>query len=165
MFASLSDRLGDVFTRLRRRGALRESDVTAALREVRVALLEADVALPVVKDFINAVGQRAVGEEVLRSITPAQMVVKIVNDQLTEALGAKSSALDLAVTPPAAILMVGLQGSGKTTTTAKLGLWLTNKEKKKVLLVSTDTQRPAAQEQLHVLADQAGLRFLSVISG
>ena len=165
MFASLSDRLGDVFTRLRRRGALRESDVTAALREVRVALLEADVALPVVKDFIHAVGQRAVGEEVLRSITPAQMVVKIVNDQLTEALGAKPSALDLAVTPPAAILMVGLQGSGKTTTTAKLGLWLTNKEKKKVLLVSTDTQRPAAQEQLQVLADQAGLRFLSVIAG
>jgi signal recognition particle subunit SRP54 len=165
MFDSLSDRLGEVFTRLGKRGSLKESDVTAALREVRVALLEADVALPVVKDFIAAVGERAVGEEVLRSITPSQMVVKIVNDQLTKALGATASALDLAVTPPATILMVGLQGSGKTTTSAKLGLWLTDKEKKKVLLVSADTQRPAAQEQLQTLAGQAGLRFLSVIKG
>ena len=165
MFDSLSNRLGEVFDRLKRRGALRESDVNGALREVRVALLEADVALPVVKDFIEAVRERAVGEEVLRSITPAQMVVKIVRDHLTEMLGAELSAIDLAASPPVAILLVGLQGSGKTTTAAKLALRLTNRDKKKVLLVSTDTRRPAAQEQLEVLASHAGIACLAVVPG
>ena len=165
MFDSLSNRLGEVFDRLKRRGALREGDVNGALREVRVALLEADVALPVVKEFIEAVRERAVGEEVLRSITPAQMVIKIVRDRLTEMLGAELSAINLAARPPVAILLVGLQGSGKTTTAAKLALRLTNRDKKKVLLVSTDTRRPAAQEQLEVLARQAGIARLAVVPG
>ncbi len=165
MFDSLSNRLGDVFNRLKRRGALREGDVNGALREVRVALLEADVALPVVKEFIEAVRERAVGEEVLRSVTPAQTIIKIVHDHLTEMLGAELSAINLAASPPVAILMVGLQGSGKTTTAAKLALRLTNRDKKKVLLVSTDTRRPAAQEQLDVLASHAGVASLAVLPG
>jgi signal recognition particle subunit SRP54 len=165
MFDSLTTRLGDVFDRLKRRGALSESEIAEALREVRVALLEADVALPVVKDFIAAVGERAVGQEVLRSVTPGQMVVKIVHDHLVETLGAEVSEINLVGTPPAVILMVGLQGSGKTTTTAKLGLRLVRRAKKKVLLASLDIYRPAAQQQLAVLGDQAALAVLPVVFG
>ncbi|MEE8533814.1 MAG: signal recognition particle protein [Alphaproteobacteria bacterium] len=165
MFESLTGRLGEVFDRLKRRGALSEAVVTAALREVRVALLEADVALPVVKDFIARVKERAAGSEVLKSVTPAQMVVKIVNDELTAMLGPDSAGLDLAAPPPVAVLMVGLQGSGKTTTTAKLGLRLATAEKKKVLMASLDVRRPAAQAQLAVLGEQAGVATLPIVEG
>jgi signal recognition particle subunit SRP54 len=166
MFESLSDRLGDVFARLRKRGALTDSDVVEALREVRVALLEADVALPVVKDFVATVKERAVGQEVIRSITPGQMVVKIVHDTLVEQLGGEGAAeLDLNAAPPVPILMVGLQGSGKTTSTAKIALRLTQKERKKVLMASLDVRRPAAQEQLKVLGEQAGVATLPIIPG
>ncbi|MEY3657437.1 MAG: hypothetical protein RL425_198, partial [Pseudomonadota bacterium] len=151
MFESLSERLGGVFDRLRGRGALNEADVREAMREVRVALLEADVALPVVRSFIDKVTEEAVGQSVLRSITPGQQVVKIVNDALVEMLGAEASELELAVTPPAIIMMVGLQGSGKTTTTAKIAKRLSEKDRKKVLMASLDVNRPAAQEQLAIL--------------
>ena len=164
MFDSLSNRLTDVLDRLKKRGALSEDDVTTALREVRVALLEADVALGVVKDFIEAVRARAIGEKVLRSVNPAQMVIKIVNDHLIETLGGESEGLDLRAAPPVPILIVGLQGSGKTTTAAKLGLRLKSREKKKVLLASLDTYRPAAQEQLAILGQQAELATLPVIA-
>src|ERR1700693_4075904 len=158
MFDSLSDRLNDVFDRLRRRGALSEDDVAAALREIRIALLEADVALPVVRDFVAAVRERAVGQEVLRSVTPGQMVVKIVHDHLVEVLGGGDAArrgptgmddgLDLNAAAPVAVMLVGLQGSGKTTTAAKIALRLKTRERRKVLMASLDVQRPAAQEQL-----------------
>jgi signal recognition particle subunit SRP54 len=170
MFDSLSDRLNDVFDRLRRRGALSEDDVSAALREIRVALLEADVALPVVRDFINGVRSKAVGQEVLRSVTPGQMVVKIVHDHLVEMLGGgeprdRSDGLDLNATPPVAIMLVGLQGSGKTTTAAKIALRLKNRERKKVLMASLDVQRPAAQEQLAQLGRQVGVATLPIVAG
>jgi signal recognition particle subunit SRP54 len=165
MFDSLQQRLGDVFDRLKRRGSLGEADVSAALREVRIALLEADVALPVVKYFIEGVREKAVGQEVLRSVTPGQMVVKIVHDHLVETLGSGHAPLALNVTPPAVIMLVGLQGSGKTTSCAKIGLRLREREKKKALMTSLDVRRPAAQEQLRVLGDQAGLRTLDVIPG
>jgi signal recognition particle subunit SRP54 len=164
MFDGLSSRLGEVFERLKRRGALSESDVADAMRDIRVALLEADVALPVVKDFIAKVKERAVGQEVVRSVSPAQMVVKIVSDNLVEMLGGDAS-LNLAAVPPAVILMVGLQGSGKTTTSGKLALRLKNKDKKKVLLASLDVYRPAAQEQLAVLGRQAEITTLPIVSG
>ncbi len=165
MFETLSDRLGGVFDKLRGRGALSEADVRAALREVRVALLEADVALPVARDFVDQVTERAIGQEVLRSITPGQQVVKIVNDALVEMLGADSAELELAVTPPAVIMMVGLQGSGKTTSTAKLAKRLTEKDRKKVLMASLDVARPAAQEQLAVLGRQASVDTLPIVAG
>ncbi|MEO7365161.1 MAG: signal recognition particle protein [Sphingomicrobium sp.] len=165
MFDSLSDRLGSVFDKLRGRGALSEADVRAAMREVRVALLEADVALPVARDFVDQVTEKAVGQEVLRSITPGQMVVKIVHDALVEMLGSDASELRLDVTPPAVILMVGLQGSGKTTTTAKLGKRLTDRDRKRVLMASLDVARPAAQEQLAVLGRQANVDTLPVVAG
>jgi signal recognition particle subunit SRP54 len=165
MFESLSGRLGDVFERLKRRGALREADVEAALRDIRVALLEADVALPVVKDFIGAIRERAVGQEVLRSVTPGQMVVKIVHDHLVDLLGCEVSELNLSGPPPRVVLMVGLQGSGKTTTSAKLAYRLRTKERRRALLASLDVQRPAAQEQLAVLADQAGVVSLPIVHG
>lgn len=169
MFDSLTDRLGGIFEKLKKRGALSKSDVKEALREIRVALLEADVALDVVRDFIAGVEEKAVGEDVVRSVTPGQMVVKIVHDHLVEMLGggegAASAAINLAAVPPVAILMVGLQGSGKTTTSAKLGVHLTKKEKKKVLLASLDVYRPAAQEQLRVLGDQTNVATLPVIFG
>jgi len=165
MFDNLQERLGEVFERLKRRGALSESDVTAALREVRVALLEADVALPVVKDFVEAVREKAVGQDVLRSVTPGQMVVKIVHDHLVETLGSEAVPLALDVPPPAVILMVGLQGSGKTTTTAKIALRLKEREKKKALMASLDVRRPAAQEQLAVLGSQAEVRCLDIVPG
>ena len=166
MFDSLSDRLGGVFDRLRGRGALKEGDVREAMREVRVALLEADVALPVVRRFIDSVTEKAVGQEVLRSVTPGQQVVKIVNDELVEMLGGQEAVgLDLAVSPPAVIMMVGLQGSGKTTTTAKLGKLLKEKQGKKVLMASLDVNRPAAQEQLAVLGEQTGVATLPIVAG
>jgi signal recognition particle subunit SRP54 len=164
MFDVLSDRLSAIFDKLRGRGALEEKDVDAALREVRIALLEADVALPVAKDFIANVRARAVGAEVLRSVTPGQQVVKIVHDALVETLGgdAADGALNLARTPPAPILMVGLQGSGKTTTTAKIALRLEKRDKKRVLMASLDTRRPAAMEQLKILGEQVGVRTLPI---
>ena len=165
MFETLTTRLSDAFDALRKRGALREADVDEALREVRVALLEADVALPVVKDFIAAVRTKSVGAEVVRSVAPAQMVVKIVHDQMVEMLGAKTENINIAAAPPAAILMVGLQGSGKTTTTAKIGLRLTQREKKQVLMASLDVHRPAAQEQLRVLGEEAGIPTLPIVDG
>jgi signal recognition particle subunit SRP54 len=165
MFDTLSDRLGSVFDRLRGRGALTEADVRAAMREVRVALLEADVALPVARDFVEQVTERAVGQEVLRSVTPGQMVVKIVNDALVETLGSETAELNLNVNPPAVVMMVGLQGSGKTTTTAKLAKRLTEKERKRVLMASLDVARPAAQEQLAVLGRQANVDTLPIVAG
>ena len=165
MFESLSDRLGGVFDKLRGRGALTELDVRAAMREVRIALLEADVALPVVKGFVDQVTERAIGAEVIRSVTPGQQVVKIVNDALVEMLGSDAVGLSIDVTPPAVIMMVGLQGSGKTTTTAKIAKRLTEKAGKKVLMASLDVQRPAAQEQLRVLGEQTGVATLPVIAG
>ena len=165
MFESLSDRLGGVFDKLRGRGALSEADVRSAMREVRVALLEADVALPVARDFVDRVTEQAVGADVIRSITPGQMVVKLVNDALVEMLGSETADLHLDVTPPAVIMMVGLQGSGKTTTTAKLAKRLTGRDRKKVLMASLDVARPAAQEQLAVLGRQAGVDTLPIVAG
>ncbi len=163
MFDGLRTRFEDVFDRLKRRGALSEGDVSAAMREIRIALLEADVALPVVKEFIDTVGAEAVGQEVLRSINPGQMMVKVVNDRLVEMLGASSEGIDLAAAPPVAVMMVGLQGSGKTTTTAKLGKRLASQDRRKVLMASLDVRRPAAQEQLAILGAQAELATLPVI--
>jgi signal recognition particle subunit SRP54 len=165
MFDSLTDKLGQIFDKLTRRGALSEADVDEALRSVRVALIEADVALPVIKDFLGRVRPRAVGHEVLRSVTPGQMMIKIVYDELVKTLGSDEAALDLAAPPPVAILMLGLQGSGKTTTTAKLGLRLQTRDKKKVLMASLDVARPAAQEQLRVLGEQAGVATLALNPG
>ncbi|NOW46611.1 signal recognition particle subunit SRP54 [Novosphingobium sp. SG751A] len=166
MFDALSDRLGSVFDRLKGRGALKEQDVRDAMREVRIALLEADVALPVVRRFIDEVTEKAVGQNVLKSVTPGQQVVKIVNDALVEMLGGQDvPGLDLNAAPPVVIMMVGLQGSGKTTSTAKLGKLLKEKHGKKVLMASLDVNRPAAQEQLAVLGTQVGVSTLPIISG
>jgi signal recognition particle subunit SRP54 len=165
MFDSLSDRLSSVFDRLRGRGALNEADVRAAMREVRIALLEADVALPVVREFVDKATEQAVGQQVLRSVTPGQQVVKIVHDALVEMLGADESELNLEVTPPAVVMMVGLQGSGKTTTTAKLAKRLTERGRKKVMMASLDVARPAAQEQLAVLGGQASVATLPIVAG
>ena len=165
MFDSLSDRLGDVFARLRGRGALNEDDVREAMREVRVALLEADVALPVVRSFIDQVTELAIGQNVLKSITPGQQVVKIVSDALTEMLGSTASELVIDVVPPAVIMMVGLQGSGKTTTTAKIAKRLKDKDRKKVLMASLDVNRPAAQEQLATLGKQVDVATLPIVAG
>ncbi|MBT3768046.1 MAG: signal recognition particle protein [Rhodospirillales bacterium] len=165
MFESLSNRLSGIFEGLTKRGALREADVDAALREVRVALLEADVALEVVKDFVAAVRERAVGHEVLSSVTPGQMMIKVVHDNLVDVLGAGENEINLVGTPPVAILMVGLQGSGKTTTSAKLARRLQIRDKKKVLMASLDIYRPAAQKQLAVLGEQAEVATLPVVFG
>ena len=166
MFDSLSTRLNGVFEKLTRRGALSESDVDSALRDVRIALLEADVALPVVKDFVAGIREKAVGANVLKSVAPGQQVIKIVNDHLVEMLGGETAEIGIAAaSPPAAVLMVGLQGSGKTTTTAKLGLFLRESHKKRVLLASLDTSRPAAMEQLAVLGAQAAVDVLPVVAG
>lgn len=165
MFESLSERLGSVFAKLKGRGALSELEVRGAMREVRIALLEADVALPVAKAFIDQVTERAIGAEVLRSVTPGQQVVKIVHDELAEMLGGDAVGLDLGVTPPAIVMLVGLQGSGKTTTCAKLARRLADKERRKVLLASLDVNRPAAQEQLAVLGAQIGVSTLPVVAG
>jgi signal recognition particle subunit SRP54 len=165
MFESLGDRLSGVFDRLRGRGALSEADVRGAMREVRIALLEADVALPVVREFVDKATEQAVGQQVLRSVTPGQQVVKIVHDALVEMLGTEEAGLELEVTPPAVIMLVGLQGSGKTTTAAKLGKRLAEKDRKKVLMASLDVARPAAQEQLAVLGRQADVATLPVVPG
>ena len=164
MFESLSDRLGGVFERLRGRGALAEADVRTAMREVRVALLEADVALPVAREFVDKVTEQAVGQQVLRSVTPGQQVVKIVHDALVDMLGADTAELNIDVTPPAVIMLVGLQGSGKTTTTAKLAKLL-KKQGKKVMMASLDVNRPAAQEQLAVLGTQTEVATLPIVTG
>lgn len=165
MFESLTGRLGDVLGRLTKRGALTEADVTEALREVRVALLEADVALPVVKSFVKRVKTKAIGTEVLKSVNPAQMVIKVVHDQLVEMLGSEQQELNLVAVPPVVYMMVGLQGSGKTTSTAKIAKWLTEKQGKKVLMASLDVRRPAAQEQLKILGEQTGIATLPIIQG
>src|SRR5450759_1730633 len=156
MFDSLSEKLGGILDRLTRRGALHEADVDAALREVRRALLEADVALDVARAFTDNIKKQAIGVEVMKSVTPGQMVVKIVYDQLIATLGADSQGIDLNAAPPVAIMMVGLQGSGKTTTTAKVARRLADRQKKKVLMASLDVRRPAAMEQLAVLGREAG---------
>jgi signal recognition particle subunit SRP54 len=166
MFDTLSDRLTGVFDRLRGRGALNEQDVREAMREVRVALLEADVALPVARKFIDAVTERAIGQQVLKSVTPGQQVVKIVNDELVAMLGGEGAEpLVLEAKPPVVIMMVGLQGSGKTTTTAKLGKLIREKHGKKALMASLDVNRPAAQEQLKVLGEQVDVATLPIIVG
>ncbi len=165
MFDSLSAKLTGILDRLRKRGAISESDVDEALREVRVALLEADVALPTVKDFLGRVRERALGQDVIRSVTPGQMVVKIVHDALVETLGGAGEAAIRTGNPPAAILMLGLQGSGKTTTTAKLAARLEKRERKKTLMASLDVYRPAAQQQLAQLGTQTGIRVLTPVLG
>jgi signal recognition particle subunit SRP54 len=166
MFDALSGKLNLAFDRLRGRGALDQEDVAEALREVRLALLDADVALPVVKDFISRVRERTGTAEVIDSVTPGQQVIKIVHDAMIEALGGAGAVpLNLAASAPVPILMVGLQGSGKTTTSGKLGLRLLQRAKKKVLLASLDTQRPAAQLQLAQLAKQAGVGSLAIVAG
>ncbi|WP_262029343.1 signal recognition particle protein [Microvirga sp. Mcv34] len=165
MFEGLSDKLSNILNSLTRRGALTEEDVNAALREVRRALLEADVALEVVRSFTDKVRARAVGAEVVKSVSPGQQVVKIVHDQLVEMLGADAEVISLNAVPPVGILMVGLQGSGKTTTTAKIARRLKDRENRRVLMASLDTRRPAAQEQLAVLGKQVGVDTLPIVAG
>jgi signal recognition particle subunit SRP54 len=165
MFETLSEKLGGILDRLTRRGALTEADVDAALREVRRALLEADVALDVVRAFIDKVKGEAVGVEVIKSVTPGQMVVKIVHDQLIEILGVHGEPIDLNAAAPVPIMMVGLQGSGKTTTAAKLAKRLTDQARRKVLMASLDVRRPAAMEQLAVLGQQINVDTLPIIAG
>ena len=163
MFETLSDRLGGVFDRLRGRGALNEADVRAAMREVRIALLEADVALPVVRDFVDSVTEQAVGAQVLRSVTPGQQVVKIVNDALVAMLGADASDLEIDVTPPAIVMMVGLQGSGKTTTTAKLAArFVVRHGADKLALLTTDSYRIGGHEQLRIYGKILGVTVHAV---
>ena len=165
MFESLSDKLSGIFDKLTRRGALSEADVNEALREIRRALLDADVALDVVRSFTDKVRDRAVGAGVVKSVTPGQMVVKIVNDVLIETLGQDAQPIDLAATPPVAIMMVGLQGAGKTTTAAKIGKRLKERHGKRVLMASLDVKRPAAQEQLAVLGRQVEVDTLPIVAG
>ena len=166
MFESLSDRLSGVFDRLTKQGALSEDDVKTALREVRIALLEADVSLPVARDFIKAVQEKASGQSVTKSVTPGQQVVKIVHDELVHVLQGDGDPGALKIdNPPAPILMVGLQGSGKTTTTAKLAKRLKDREGKKVLMASLDVNRPAAMEQLQILGAQIGVDTLPIVKG
>jgi len=166
MFETLSDRLGGVFDRLTKQGALSEDDVKTALREVRVALLEADVSLPVARDFVKAVQAKATGQSVTKSVTPGQQVVKIVHDELVHVLAGDGGDGQLKIdNPPAPILMVGLQGSGKTTTTAKLAKRMKEREGKKVLMASLDVNRPAAMEQLQILGVQIGVDTLPIVKG
>jgi signal recognition particle subunit SRP54 len=165
MFETLSDRLGAIFDKLTRKGALTETDVGEAMREVRRALLEADVALDVVRDLTAKVSVAAIGQEVARSVTPGQMVIKIVHDELVRVLGSDAKPLDLNAAPPVVMMLVGLQGSGKTTTTAKIAKRLQARDKKKVLMASLDTHRPAAQEQLRVLGEQTSTDTLPIIAG
>ncbi len=172
MFESLSDRLSGVFDKLTKQGALREEDVASALREVRLALLDADVSLPVARDFVKRVGEKAVGQAVTKSVTPGQQVVKIVHDEMIVMLAggddpeqvAKDAQLSIG-SPPTPVLMVGLQGSGKTTTTAKIAKRLTERNKKRVLMASLDTRRPAAMEQLKILGTQIGVDTLPIQPG
>jgi signal recognition particle subunit SRP54 len=165
MLDNLTQRLGRVVKTLRGQARLTEDNITDMLREVRMALLEADVALPVVKDFIARVKERALGQEVIGSLTPGQALVGVVHRELTELMGGQAAGLNLATVPPAIILMSGLQGAGKTTTTAKLGKWLKERQKKKVLAVSCDVYRPAAIEQLKAVSAQAGIEFFPSHAG
>lgn len=165
MFDGLSTKLGSIFDRLKGKGALSEADVKSAMREIRVALLEADVSLSVAKDFINTATERAIGQDVIKSVTPGQQVVKIVNDTMIDMLGEENEELTLLSSPPTIYLMVGLQGSGKTTTTGKLGKRLTDKQRKKVLMASLDVYRPAAQEQLAQIGQQISVETLPTIDG
>ena len=165
MFDALSDRLGTVFDRLRGRGALSEQDVRDAMREVRIALLEADVALPVVKDFLAAVKEKAVGEAVIGSLSPGQALIGVVHAELTRIMGGAHEGINFNTQPPAIVLMAGLQGAGKTTTVGKLGKFLKENHKKKVLVVSCDVYRPAAIEQLKFVAGQAGVDFFPSTTG
>ena len=163
MFETLSTKLTSIFSSLRGQRSLSEENVSAALREIRLALLEADVSLEVVRSFVEKVKERAVGAEVVKSVTPAQMVVKIVHDELVSLLGNEQSTLDFSGNKPVFFLMAGLQGSGKTTTTAKLAKRLKEKTKKRILLASLDVYRPAAQDQLRVLGEQIGVDTLPII--
>jgi signal recognition particle subunit SRP54 len=165
MFDALSARLNDVLDKLTRRGSLSEADVTAAMREVRRALLEADVALPVVKAFVERASTRAVGQEVLKSVSPGQQVIKIVHDEMVALLGGESTDIDLNAPAPVVFMLVGLQGSGKTTTTAKISKRLHEKARRKVLMASLDTRRPAAQEQLKILGEQTDIATLPIVAG
>ncbi len=164
MFDSLSEKLGNVFTKLRGKASLSENDVMAVSREIRIALLEADVALPVVKDFISKIKDKAIGQNVTKGINPAQQIIKIVHDELVQMLGSEGSDLEFS-TPPCAYLMVGLQGSGKTTSSAKIARMLTKERGKKVLMASLDVYRPAAQEQLEVLGQQTDVATLPIVKG
>lgn len=166
MFENLGEKFGNIFSALKRKGALTEDDINAAMREVRIALLEADVALPVVKSFVQSLKEKALGQEIIKSVSPAQMVIKLVQDHLTELLGGEEpQELNLNAAPPAVVLMVGLQGSGKTTSTGKLALHLRSKNRKKVLLASLDIYRPAAQLQLEQLAKQVDVGSLPIVEG
>jgi signal recognition particle subunit SRP54 len=160
MFDNLTQRLGKVLTNLRGQGRLSEDNIKETMREVRMALLEADVALPVVREFIEQVKQKAMGEEVMKSLTPGQTLIKIVNDELVEVMGKANESLDLSAQPPAVVLMAGLQGSGKTTSVAKLSRWLQQQGKKKVSVVSCDVYRPAAIDQLQTLAKEVEAQFI-----
>ncbi|TVT53581.1 MAG: signal recognition particle protein [Sedimenticola thiotaurini] len=159
MFDNLTDRLGDVLDKLRGQGRLTEENIKETMREIRMALLEADVALPVVRDFVDQVKAKSLGEEVMRSLTPGQVLIKIVNDELIRVMGQANAQLNLAAQPPAVILMAGLQGSGKTTSVAKLARWLKESQKKSVMVVSCDIYRPAAIEQLKTLAAEVDAQF------
>src|SRR3982751_3061879 len=165
MFESLSDRLGKIFDGIRGRGELGEKDVDEALREVRRELLEADVSLEVTKAFVEQVRERAVGAEVTRSVKPGQQVVKIVHDELVKVLGETQVPIDFSTTPPMTMLMVGLQGAGKTTLSAKLAKRMKERQGKKVLMASLDDRRPAAKEQLRVLGEQIGVATLPIVAG
>jgi len=165
MFNTLQERLSAVFDKITGRGALSEQDVSAALREIRRALIEADVALDVVRSFVEKVREKAIGAAVIKSVKPGQMVVKIVHDELVAMLGQEGAAIDLQASAPVVIMMVGLQGSGKTTTSAKIAKRLVDKHNKKLMLASLDTQRPAAQEQLRQLGEQTGIPTLPIVAG
>jgi len=163
MFDNLGKSLGNIFNKLKGKGFLSEEDVSLAMREVRIALLEADVSLPVVKDFISKIREKAVGEEVIKSVSPAQMVIKIVHDELKNILGGEENAgLNLRANPPVVVMMVGLQGSGKTTSTAKIALQISKRQRKKALMASLDIYRPAAQQQLETLGVQSGIATLPI---
>ena len=159
MFESLSDRLSHSLRSITGKARLTEDNIQETMREVRMALLEADVALPVVKEFVESVKQRALGQEVMKSLSPGQAFLKIVQDELEAIMGSSNEGLDLATTPPAVIMMAGLQGAGKTTTVAKLAKLLTERDKKKVTVVSADVYRPAAIKQLETLAAEVGVEF------
>ena len=165
MFNNLTKSLNKVFDKISGRRKITEDDLNSAMREIRIALLEADVSLPVVKKFIKDIKEKLVGAEVVKSVSPAQMIIKLVNDELREILGGESEGLDLKAKPPVVVMMVGLQGSGKTTTSAKLALNLHKKHNKKILLASLDVDRPAAQEQLEVLAKQVDVASLDIVPG
>lgn len=165
MFGKLSENIGNVFSKLKGRGVLNEKDIDAAMREIRIALLEADVSLPVVKEFIEKVKEKSLGEEVIKSVSPAQQVVKIVHDELEAMLGSETSEINLNASPPVIIMAIGLQGSGKTTSCGKLAKFLQDKKNKKVLLASLDIYRPAAQKQLEVIAGQINGNSLEIVEG